>query len=277
MKPDKLLIRADASLAIGTGHVMRCLALGQAWQDAGGSVIFALATGVEELEPRLRSEGATVVRVTGETGSREDAGETAELYTRCCADWLILDGYHFSQSYRESVKTEASHLLLLDDYGQSPPYKCDLVLNTNPFAVDAMYPQRSEQTRFLLGPQFALLRREFLGFAMRTPHIPATAHRVLVTFGGADPHNVTLQVIDALQEISDVPLDITVVVGASNPHRASLSAALERYSHVARLLSNVENMPEAMAQADLAISAGGGTCHELAIMQVPMFLITMAS
>ena len=272
-----LLIRADASATIGTGHVMRCLALAQAWQDAGGRVIFALAVGAEEIGERLRSEGAAVLRVSGELGSGEDAGETAQLCTRNRADWLILDGFHFSQSYRESVKTDASRLLLLDDHGENAPYKCDLVLNTNPQALDAMYPQREEQTCFLLGPQYALLRREFLGFPMRSPDVPATARRVLITFGGADPHNVTLRVIEALQEVSDIQLDITVVVGAGNPHQASLRAAVESSFHVVRLLSNVDNMSAVMTQAELAISAGGGTCYELAIMQVPMFLIAMAS
>jgi UDP-2,4-diacetamido-2,4,6-trideoxy-beta-L-altropyranose hydrolase len=271
-----LLIRADASVAIGTGHVMRCLALAQAWQDTGGRVIFALAAGAEEVEERLRAEGAAVVRVSGELGSGEDASETAQLCAKYRADWLILDGFHFSQAYRESVKTDASRFLLLDDYGERGPYKCDLVLNTNPYALDAMYPKREEQTCFLLGPKYALLRREFLRSPMRSPDVPATASRVLITFGGADPHNVTLRVVEALQEVSDVQLDITLVVGASNPHLASLRAAVERSFHVVRLLSNVDNMPQVMTQAELAISAGGGTCYELAIMQVPMFLIAMA-
>jgi UDP-2,4-diacetamido-2,4,6-trideoxy-beta-L-altropyranose hydrolase len=276
MKPATLLIRADASLAIGTGHVMRCLALAQAWREVGGRVIFALAEGVEELEQRLRSEGAAVVRVTGEPGSQEDAAETAELCRRYGADWLIVDGFHFFQGYRESAKTDASRFLLLDDYGERGPYKCDLVLNTNPYASDAMYPKRELQTCFLLGPSYALLRREFLRSPRRSLEIPATASRVLITFGGADPHNVTLLVVEALQEISDLQLDITVVVGASNPYLASLRAAVERSFHVVRLLSNVDNMPEVMTQTELAISAGGGTCYELAIMQAPMFLIAMA-
>jgi UDP-2,4-diacetamido-2,4,6-trideoxy-beta-L-altropyranose hydrolase len=277
MPAKSLLIRADASAEIGVGHAMRCLALAQAWRDKGGRVIFALGGGAEGIEERLCSESASVVRVCSESGSREDARETAQLCTESGADWMILDGFHFSQSYRESVKTDATRLLLLDDHGACAPYKCDIVLNTNPYAVDAMYLEREDYTVFLLGPQYALLRREFLAAPARSPDVSATARRVLITFGGGDPHNVTLRVVEALHEIHDVKLDITVVVGASNPHRALLSAALERSPHVARLLFNVDNMPEVMTQAELAISAGGGTCYELAIMQVPMFLITIAS
>jgi UDP-2,4-diacetamido-2,4,6-trideoxy-beta-L-altropyranose hydrolase len=276
MSTETLLIRADANAEIGIGHVMRCTALAQAWRDAGGVVTYALAAGVEELEVRLRSEGAGVVRVSGELGGAEDAAETAALCMKSGARWLVLDGYHFSQEYRESVKTSTSRLLLLDDHGECAPYKCDVILNTNPYAVDAMYPRRGAQTCFLLGPRYALLRREFLDFPKRCPVVAATAKRILITFGGADAHNVTLHVLEAFQEISDVRLDITVVVGASNPHRPSLREAVAKSSHLARLLSNVDNMPEVISHADLAISAGGGTCYELAFMRVPMFLITMA-
>jgi spore coat polysaccharide biosynthesis predicted glycosyltransferase SpsG len=88
---------------------------------------------------------------------------------------------------------------------------------------------------------------------------------------------VTLLVLQALQDVTDVRLDITVVAGASNPHCESLRKAVAKSSHLARLLTDVDNMPEVMADADLAISAGGGTCYELAFMRVPMFLITITA
>jgi UDP-2,4-diacetamido-2,4,6-trideoxy-beta-L-altropyranose hydrolase len=276
MPLEALLIRADANAEIGTGHVMRCVALAQAWRDAGGRVAFALAGGAKELEPRLRAEGADVLRVSCEPGAAEDAAETAELCMRCKAQWLVLDGYHFSPEYREDAKPVTTRLLLVDDHGEIAPYKCDIVLNTNPYASDAMYLQRGEQTCLLLGPQYALLRREFLDFHRGSPDVPRTATRILVTFGGSDPHNVTLRVLEVCQEITDIRLDITVVVGASNSHLASLKEAVATSSHVAKLLSNVGNMPEVMSHADLAVSAGGGTCNELAFMRVPMFLITTA-
>jgi spore coat polysaccharide biosynthesis predicted glycosyltransferase SpsG len=55
-----LTIRADADFVMGTGHLMRCLALGQAWKDAGGEVVFVTGCQSGELLRRLRDEGFKV-------------------------------------------------------------------------------------------------------------------------------------------------------------------------------------------------------------------------
>jgi UDP-2,4-diacetamido-2,4,6-trideoxy-beta-L-altropyranose hydrolase len=275
MSAKTLCIRADASAEIGAGHVMRCLALAQAWQKTGGSAIFALAAGTE-LESRIRSEGAEVTRIHAQPGSREDADQTASLCTRMQAEWLVLDGYHFSVDYRRSMRSASPYLLLMDDGAECQPSECDVVLNPDPDAAAGMYSQRDTSTELLLGPRYALLRREFLEFHNERSDIAETAKRVLVTLGGGDHHNVTLQVVEAMQDLNDLELDITVVIGPSYEHRESLQAAIAESARGATLLWNVANMPELMARSDLAITAGGGTCSELAFMKVPMFLITMA-
>ena len=56
MKEKQLLIRVDASTQIGTGHLMRCLALAQAWKDASGQVVFITACHSEALLQQLREE-----------------------------------------------------------------------------------------------------------------------------------------------------------------------------------------------------------------------------
>jgi UDP-2,4-diacetamido-2,4,6-trideoxy-beta-L-altropyranose hydrolase len=271
-----LVIRADANADIGTGHVMRCVALAQAWRDSGGRVIFVHAPAGAEIHERLLSEGFEVSGISGEMGSAEDAAQTTELCAKNAAEWLVLDGYHFSQDYRDRIENAASHLLLVDDHGAFAPYHCDIVLNANVYASDAMYSDHQGRTRFLLGPRYALLRREFLAAKREHAEVPETAARLLVTLGGADPNNVTLQVVEALQELGDQAFELTVVLGASNRHRTSLEEALREFSRPVRLLLNVANMSEVMAGSDLAISAGGGTCDELAFLRVPMFLITIA-
>jgi UDP-2,4-diacetamido-2,4,6-trideoxy-beta-L-altropyranose hydrolase len=277
MPENTLLIRADAGAEIGVGHVMRCLALAQSWQMTGGSTVFAIADGAPELEQRLLSENFAVVRINSQPGSPEDATETMQLHKRVEAQWLILDGFHFSQEYCCMARNGARFLLLIDDDGMRSSYRCDIVLNTNPQASDSMYPVRKQQTRFLLGLKYALLRREFLERQGCCREVSATARRILITFGGADPNNVTLSVLEALQRVDDLPLEITVLVGASNPRRRMLKAAVEKSVHPARFVWNSENMPDLMSHCDLAITAGGATCYELAFMKTPMFLITMAA
>jgi UDP-2,4-diacetamido-2,4,6-trideoxy-beta-L-altropyranose hydrolase len=275
--PNKvLLIRADANAEIGTGHVMRCVALAQAWRDRGGRVEFVLAAGGAEIYDRLLSEGFEVREVLAEIGSAGDAAQTAELCAGSAAEWLVLDGYHFSQDYRHRIRSTVPRLLLVDDHGEFAPYNCDIVLNTNVYATNAMYPDRKGRTRFLLGTRYALLRGEFSDVQSGFAEVPEQASRLLVTLGGADPNNVTLQVVEALQELEDIEFELTVVLGVSNSHRSSIAQALKSFSRPAELLVNVRNMPELMARSDLAISAGGGTCDELAFFRVPMFLITIA-
>lgn len=270
-----LVVRADANTEMGVGHVMRSLALAQAWQDANGKVIFAMATGVQLVVERLHSERIEYAELLVAPGSIEDASRTLELCRELQASWLAVDGFHFSQEFRHGVRKGPSQLLFLDDHGEFAPYSCDVVLNTNPYASEEMYPQREESTRFLLGPKYALLRREFLGHPPIQKDAPELARRLLVTFGGSDPHNVTLQVIDALFELKDLGLEVMVVAGSSNPHRTLLEETVREFLN-AQILFNTNSMPRLMASADLAVSAGGGTCYELAYQRVPMFLITMA-
>jgi UDP-2,4-diacetamido-2,4,6-trideoxy-beta-L-altropyranose hydrolase len=270
-----LIIRADASAEIGLGHVMRCAALAQAWQSAGGRSIFALASGAQELESRFRSWGSEVALVHAKPGSADDAAQTLQICQGHSADWLVLDGYDFSESYRTGLQGGV-RLLFVDDHGGCPTPTCDIVLNANPQASAAMYEGQGGRTRLLLGSRYALLRQEFLAWRAGTTEIPEISRRILVTFGGGDPDNVTLKVMQALQEIRETRLEVTIVLGAVNPHLESINMMAGQLSHTVRVLSDVANMPHLFSQSDLAVTAGGGTCYELAFMQVPMFLIIIA-
>ena len=268
-----LVIRADASSDIGSGHVMRCLALAQAWQDAKGRAIFVMATEDHRIRERLVAERMEVFQVNTIAGSEQDAEKTRNIVLSLEAEWLVLDGYHFNPHYRSQLLNPC-RLLVVDDHAESPPYDCDLLLNVNIYAVPAMYPELPEYTHTLLGPKYALLRREFL--APFVNRISDTPFRILITFGGSDPHNVSLLVLNALAQLS-INFEVVVVAGSSNAHLDTLRTRASELRFPVRVLSNVSNMPELMDWADLGISAGGGTCFEFAIRKVPMLLITMAS
>lgn len=258
-----LLIRADAGPQIGTGHVMRCLALAQAWQDAGGHAVFATAQEIPAIERRLRSEGFGVERIAAESGSARDAELTAELAAP--ADWIVLDGYCFREEYQRAVKNSGQKVLLIDDYGQVGRYCADLVVDQNCNTRQEFYRDREPQTELLLGAEYGLLRREFHAWREWNREFPAAARKVLVTLGGADPGNVTPRIIAALRRLAIAGLESTVLLGAANPYRTEIEQAV-RGSESIRLAYNVANVPWEMASADIAIIAAGGTLWELLFM-----------
>jgi UDP-2,4-diacetamido-2,4,6-trideoxy-beta-L-altropyranose hydrolase len=273
MKPGVLLFRADASLAIGTGHVMRCMALGQAWQDAGGRAIFAMAEATPAVEERLRGEGFEVVRPAVPVGSAADAEETSRLALAQNASWVVVDGYEFGAEYQASLKNRGLKVLFIDDNGHARHYSADLVLNQNAHASEALYPSRDSSTRLLLGPRFAMLRREFKSWRSWERNTPAVARRVLVTMGGSDPENVTQLVADAI--LSEGGFQVTIIAGGSNPHLARLRELADSDSAV-RLVENTSSMPELIASADVAVAGAGTTSWEMCFLGLPALLLVLA-
>ncbi|MFP5268889.1 UDP-2,4-diacetamido-2,4,6-trideoxy-beta-L-altropyranose hydrolase [Coleofasciculus sp.] len=274
----KLVVRVEASTQIGTGHVMRCLALAQAWQDAGGQPIFVMSTDAPPIRARLESEGVEVINLSVQVGSAEDAKETATLAQHLGANWVVVDGYYFGAEYQRIIKNSGLCLLFIDDYGHAQHYWANIVLNQNIDAHEGLYLNRSPDTKLLLGTRYALLRQEFRQWQGWTRKISQVAQKVLVTLGGSDPENVTLKVIRGLQRVDVQGLEaiVIVVVGGSNPHYEQLQAAVKVSQFPISLERNVTNMPELMAWADVAISAGGSTTWELAFMGLPSLVLILA-
>jgi len=240
-------IRADASPQIGMGHVMRCIALAQAWIDRGGKVILF----TDELPPALKQ------RLEAENIEIRASSDVAP-------DCIVLDGYHFTPKQRCAFKQAGRPLLIVDDLADSDLSAADLILNHNAYATPVMYPGQ----RSLCGSRYTLLRREFSTRAMRT-NFSGPAKTVLITMGGSDPRNDTLAVLQQLAEHTD--LHLCVLIGAANPHVESLRAV----SGI-ELIIQPPNLPEIMQQADVAITAAGSTCWELASLGVPMLLKVIA-
>src|SRR5262249_7291209 len=129
MNPRTLLFRADANIATGTGHVMRCLALAQAWQDAGGRAIFVSAESTAAICERLLAESCEVASIKASPGSQDDAKQTAALARQNEVSWIVADGYQFTAEYQHALKSAGTKLLVFDDYGHAQHYWADVVVN----------------------------------------------------------------------------------------------------------------------------------------------------
>ena len=184
---------------MGTGHVMRSLALAQAWQDEHRDVTFAMAEHVDRIDARLTGEGMKLALLDAEPGSEDDARRRSPP-RGIAAHWVVLDGYHFGDDFQRAMKDAGLQVLAVDDYGHCEHYWADIVLNQDVNAAPELYTSRGHATRLLLGTQYVLLRREFS--VLPRPAIEArdAARRILVTLGGADPWNFTARILNGLAQ-----------------------------------------------------------------------------
>ena len=270
-----LVIRADAGPEIGTGHVMRCLALAEPWQKGGSRVVLASSKLLPALRQRGQSTGIGLQSVASAPGSPADAKELAQMAAEQKADWVVVDGYHFDADYQRALKEAGLRLLFFDDFGHTKNYCADFVLNQNLGANESLYKNRASGTQLLLGTRFVQLRGEFLEWRDWRRTIPPRAKKILVTLGGSDSQNVTFKAVQAIRQITGLKCETTIVIGASNPQGEILKSIMQN-SPAIRVLQNADNMPELMAEADLAIAAGGTTAWELAFMGLPALMIVLA-
>ncbi len=274
MKKKAVIIRADASVKTGTGHVMRCLALAQELRNSGMEVHFAVSECPDALVKKIKAESISVIKIKSKAGTLKDVAETAKFTEKKKATWLVVDGYIFSDKYQEAIKKAGLRLLFVDDYGHCSSYSADIILNQNLYAGTHFYPDAAPFTRILLGTQYALLRKEFSPYIHWKRQIPEKATKLLVTLGGSDPDNTTLKIIKAVKA-SHLDLHVRVVAGGANPHLKSIEKEISK-SPSLQILKNVSNMPELMAWADIVITAGGSTCWETCFMGLPNIIIYCA-
>ena len=280
-----LVIRADANPIIGTGHLMRCIALAQAWQERGSYVTFLSHCQNEALQRRVIKEGFEFVFVERPHPDPADLKQVLDRLQNFRNDsgipWLVLDGYHFDSDYQRSIREAGSRLVVIDDYNHLSNYHADILLNQNIGAERIPYICNSKTVK-LNGPKYALLRTEFLTWKNRIQKQPKDQRRIMVTLGGADPDNITLKVLRALLQTGLKDFCVDVIVGPANPNIKKLEFEIQCARKISvPLVKSIQflysiNMPEIMAMTDVAISAGGSTCWELCFFGKPFLVLITA-
>jgi UDP-2,4-diacetamido-2,4,6-trideoxy-beta-L-altropyranose hydrolase len=260
----RLVLRADGNSAIGLGHVMRLLALGQAWQDAGGTVVFVSRPLPAAIRERLHAEAFDVVELSG---GDEDAAKTAALATGL----VVVDGYHFDATYLAALRRSCV-VALVDDHANEPRFDVDLIINQNAGATPSMYS--GTDARLLLGPTYALMRRDLARDDAAPDSAVHSPARVLVTLGGADSENVTEKIMRALARARSNELAVRVLVGAANVHRSSLEVAARDAAFELRGFTS--RMADELEWADVVVSGAGTTCWELCCLGVPCVTLILA-
>jgi UDP-2,4-diacetamido-2,4,6-trideoxy-beta-L-altropyranose hydrolase len=289
----KVVFRADASLEIGTGHVMRCLTLARALREQGHACLFITRGHVGNLNTLIVHEGFSLhVLPVGRAqdddlyhsrwlgaSQAEDAAACLPPIAAWLPDWLVVDHYALDYRWETLVTPVGCRVLVIDDLADRS-HVCDLLLDQNLGRHIDDYRERvPDHCTLLVGPGNALLRDEFslLRHSSLARREQADLQNVLIALGGVDQYNYTGNILEALKSC-ELPDDIrfTVVLGATAPHLQAVIAAARSCPWPVEVLSGIDDMPRRMAEADLAVGAAGGTSWERCCLGVPTLMVILA-
>jgi UDP-2,4-diacetamido-2,4,6-trideoxy-beta-L-altropyranose hydrolase len=244
---------------------MRMLALAEAWCARSGTFVVAGSV-PSAFVPRIAALGGTVIdRPVHEA----DGPWTTATAQQLRAAAVVADGYSFAADFQRPIVDAGIPLLVVDDNGENEEYLAPLVLNQNVHAADSQYAQRATHTELLLGPRYALIRREIVEAASRALPGHRPVERCLMTLGGADPLDLTGRM---LRHRARPSFSWSVLVGGANPRMGDY----EREFPDVELVFNSTRFAEHALRCQLAFASAGSTVWELALLNVPSAIVAVA-
>lgn len=298
MKAPHVAFRLDASIEIGAGHFMRCLALADALRLHGHYCTFLCRALPIDYARMLAGKGHALCMLDSEatpgaddgapvlahalwlgTSQAADAADCKRIADGRRFDWLVVDHYALDERWERALRPVAARLLAIDDLADRK-HDCDVLLDQNVGRCEAHYTALvPTDCQVFAGPLFALLRPDFA--AQRPASVlrrtDADVRQVLVTMGGVDAGNASTSVLAALDH-APLPDDcrVVVVMGAQAPWLAAVRARARLAKFPTEVLLNVTNMAELMAASDMAIGAAGTSALERCCLGLPTLTMVLA-
>jgi len=267
----KIVFRVDASKELGIGHLMRCLALSEELVRKGNVCFFLSKIDNDELKNRIKKFDVNYQQIKNNANIQEDLKFLINFSKINDIDWIITDHYGIDSQYIREIKQNKFNVLSVDDTAQIHYYS-DIVLNQN-VGTERLKFSSEKYTKFLLGIKYAILRDELLKREGKIEN--NEVKKILLTFGGSETDNFILKILRVLEPINE-NVEFLVVVGPFSQSYNNIKEHAKETSLEVKLIKSPENMAEVYLESDIAVSAGGSSCYELAYFGIPNLIITIA-
>jgi len=305
----KVVFRTDASLQMGSGHVMRCLTLADALKAQGAQCHFisrrhpghllevihqrgykenSLQDPVQHTKAAIKNNNIQPDETTKALAHaawlscdwQTDAAQTADILETLHPDWLVVDHYALDHRWESALQRHYKQLMIIDDLADRV-HSCDLLLDQNLGHQSQDYAGLvPRHCQVLTGPHYALLRPEFAAlrpYSLQRRQAQPALRQLLITMGGVDQPNATGQVLQALKTCA-LPAEcrITVVMGLTAPWLQNVRELAAQMPWPTEVVVSVNDMAQRMADSDMAIGAAGSTSWERCCLGLPTLMVVLA-
>ena len=282
----------DASATIGTGHLRRCMLIGDGLRShLGWEPIYCYRHHHDSLvSPAVLGDRRAVLLPTpkfeiseGETtwlGSDvySDARETMSLAKELGCESIVVDHYGASLDWQKLVIGQCGPLIVIDDYSDRD-YAADIVIN---WCVEELRKEQTEATALsLVGHKYVPIRDEFVTVrkhvVARNPSA-VVPRNLLICFGGVDRQNVTLRALMSVVQHFQSLRTIKVVVGSgySEDNMRALQNVAKQFDGQVLISRDSQNIAQEMGSVDFCIGAGGMMAWERCCLGLPSATIVIA-
>jgi len=289
--------RCDASLEIGSGHVMRCLTLANTLAKEGAECRFVCRQYPGNMIEEINRRGFNAVGLPLNDSSQTkfiqesdipthslwlganwhmDALQTIESVKGKKLDWLVVDHYGINYLWEDVLSTHSQNILVIDDLADRK-HSCDILLDQNLIAeketrYDFLLPEKCKK---LLGPEYALLQPAYSELRNKAKARHGPVRRILIYFGGADRHNITGLALEGFLALGNHEITVDVVMNDASPHSQTVQNLVRNYPNII-LHGNIPSLAPLMLEGDLFIGASGATTWERCCLGLPALVVTLA-
>ncbi|MCG6202437.1 UDP-2,4-diacetamido-2,4,6-trideoxy-beta-L-altropyranose hydrolase [Psychromonas antarctica] len=288
----QVIIRADASIYIGSGHIMRCLVLAESLKEQGFHVAFASRPQQGDMIDYIRHKGFIVHELLQpkvwlkpshnsdyqawlQVTWQQDAKNLIECIAS--ADLIVVDHYGIGHKWeKEITKNLKCKLFVIDDLARK--HNADLILDQTFLRDKSAYSIDCSDAVILAGSQYAIINplfHEYRKKSIATEKI-IDSHKVLLSMGGVDQPNATLAVLKSFANGVNPKPKITVLLNSQAPHYEAVREFSKQNENWVTHINFVENMAAIMSQHTLAIGAPGSTSWERACLGIPSIIVPLA-
>ena len=258
----RVAFRADAGLEQGSGHVVRTLTLAREFEESGHDVqILGAVQDVPWLNDLVESSGVSW------QDTQANSLEVNEILHQNF-DFLVVDSYEIPTDLISSAAQQIDTLAIVDNEtrGISAQYLLDHNLAARRFLTDG-------RTRQLIGPQFALVRKEIRDLRRTSSSLISKTEKpnLLIMFGGTDPRNLSLIVSETINSI-DVDFEIHFVAPRANIDSIRSNLPSNR-ANIHELTPKIEVL---LSKADIVFSAAGTSVLDISCIGIPSIYISVA-
>lgn len=240
---------------------MRCLALAQELQKLGSTITFSTNYDALAVCPSLKN---FKVRFES-TNDFLHCIDEKKIFGRI----LIVDDYSWEADFDHLCRKGFSTIVSIDDYAHRE-YACDVILNQNLGWRPNDYNKKCNgEIRYLIGPDYALLRPEFSQIRERGLRKRINTKRILVCLGLGEYLDLEENIINLLRAF-EKKIDVDLISVNYTPMKNKNMSRHIKYHKF------TEKIADLMAGADLAIGGAGSSSWERCCLGLPALNIVLA-